>query len=252
MLNRWSGYRAIIRKEREWNEEAARKQLVRFFQSLGPTHPQTLRSADAFVGAVLVMGDSIGSLPKRFPIFPLSGTVLLPRGNLPLNIFEPRYLAMVRDAMQTDQVIGMIQPKDPEDTAERPLLYRTGCVGRISNFQETDDGRFLITLGGICRFDVVEEFAVATPYRQIEADFSRWTGDFEPESPPDLMRAALLEALQGYFDQHDIEADWNAIRRTARGPHHLATGDDLPIPGERETGAARGCHARTRRDCSWR
>ncbi|MCB2011839.1 MAG: LON peptidase substrate-binding domain-containing protein [Geminicoccaceae bacterium] len=158
------------------------------------------------------MGRSIGSLPRRFPIFPLSGTVLLPRGNLPLNIFEPRYLAMVRDAMQTDQVIGMIQPRNDDSGDAAPELYRTGCVGKVSNFQETDDGRFLITLAGICRFDMVEELDVATPYRQIEADFSRWTGDFEPETPPDVMRTALLEALKVYFDQHDIEADWNAVR----------------------------------------
>ncbi|MCB1969850.1 MAG: LON peptidase substrate-binding domain-containing protein [Geminicoccaceae bacterium] len=158
------------------------------------------------------MRNPIASLPERFPVFPLRGTVLLPRGSLPLNIFEPRYLAMVRDAMQTDQVIGMIQPRVSESEQNPPPLYEIGCAGRVSNFQETDDGRFLITLTGICRFDVVGELTVDTPYRQIQAGFSRWHGDLEPDTPPDIMRVELLEALHGYFEQHDIEADWKAIQ----------------------------------------
>lgn len=96
------------------------------------------------------------SLPQRFPIFPLSGALLLPGGNLPLNIFEPRYLQMTRDAMQTDKVIGMIQPKDPGGNGEAPQIYTTGCAGRITSFEETQDGRYLITLTGVSRFDVVE------------------------------------------------------------------------------------------------
>ena len=103
------------------------------------------------------MSELASSLPNRFPIFPLRGAMLLPSGNLPLNIFEPRYLQMVRDAMQTDRVIGMVQPLDQgegEDPAT-PAVYRTGCAGRISNFAETDDGRLLITLTGVCRFDIV-------------------------------------------------------------------------------------------------
>ena len=157
------------------------------------------------------MSESIRSMPEHFPVFPLSGTVLLPRGNLPLNIFEPRYLAMIRDAMQTDQIIGMVQPRDDDPNDLTPELYRTGCVGHISNFQETDDGRYLVTLSGLCRFDIVEELDVTTPYRQVVADFRRWHEDLQPETPPDSLRGTLVAALRGYFDHHEIEADWKAI-----------------------------------------
>ena len=151
------------------------------------------------------------SLPARFPVFPLRGAMLLPGGNLPLNIFESRYLQMVRDAMQTDRVIGMIQPKTAAADPVQPELYRTGCAGRISNFSETGDGRFLITLTGVCRFDVASELEVATPYRQVVADFDRWRCDLQPEPPPEELKASLVRVLRGYFDRHGIEADWSAV-----------------------------------------
>ena len=128
---------------------------------------------------------------RRFPVFPLRGAMLLPGGNLPLNIFEPRYLRMVRDAMQTDRVIGMVQPKaDAADDAPCEL-YGTGCAGRITNFSETSDGRFLITLTGVCRFDIAAELEVATPYRQVVADFARWRQDLQPVAPPGELKASL-------------------------------------------------------------
>jgi len=154
---------------------------------------------------------SLQSLPDRFPIFPLEGAVLLPRGNLPLNIFEPRYLQMVRDAMKTDRVIGMIQPRERcADSA--PPVYRTGCAGRISNFTETKDGRYEITLTGLSRFDVRQELEVMTPYRQVVANFDRWAEDLHPTPPPDTLKPALLPVLRKFFAQHDIEADWKAIQ----------------------------------------
>jgi len=156
------------------------------------------------------------SLPQHFPIFPLAGALLLPGGNLPLNIFEPRYLQMVRDAMQTDRIIGMVQPLDAEEEAE-PRLYRTGCAGRISNFSETEDGRYLITLTGVARFDIARELEVETPYRQIEADFERWRDDRKRTPPPDEMRDGLLETLEAYFAHEEIEADWKAIRNAPLG-----------------------------------
>ena len=103
------------------------------------------------------------SLPHRFPIFPLRGALLLPGGNLPLNIFEPRYLQMVRDAMQTDQVIGMVQQRHEDDRSPQPAVFATGCAGRITNFVETEDGRYLITLAGVMSFDIEQELDVTTP-----------------------------------------------------------------------------------------
>jgi Lon protease-like protein len=152
------------------------------------------------------------SLPPRFPIFPLRGCLLLPGGNLPLNIFEPRYLAMVRDAMQTDRAIGMIQPKQDDTRGPAPELFRTGCLGRISNFSETDDGRYLITLSGLCRFDIAQELATTTAYRQVQGDFTRWRKDLQPVSPPASMKGELLSVLRPYFAKHGIEADWSTLQ----------------------------------------
>jgi Lon protease-like protein len=157
------------------------------------------------------MAEFASSLPDRFPVFPLRGAMLLPGGNLPLNIFEPRYLQMVRDAMRTDRVIGMIQPRAEAEDGAEPELFGTGCVGRITNFSETDDGRFLITLTGVSRFDVAQELFVATPYRQVIADFARWRADLHPIAPPDELKAKLSRVLKAYFDLHGIEADWTAI-----------------------------------------
>ncbi|BCX19518.1 MAG: peptidase S16 [Geminicoccaceae bacterium] len=157
------------------------------------------------------MRSAAQSVPTRFPIFPLEGALLLPGGNLPLNIFEPRYLAMVRDAMRTHRVIGMIQPTEPEQPGRRRGIYRTGCLGGITRFAETDDGRFLITLTGLCRFDVVEELTVTTPYRQVVADFERWRGDLAPADPPEDLRPRLLDATCAYFRRRGIETDWEAV-----------------------------------------
>lgn len=152
------------------------------------------------------------SLPARFPVFPLRGALLLPGGNLPLNIFEPRYLAMVRDAMRTDRVIGMVQPRREKDPAKAPELFATGCAGRITNFEETPDGRYLITLTGASRFDIAEEVEADTPYRQVVADFGRWRGDLQPVPPPAGLKDPLLAALKGYFERQGIETDWDAIK----------------------------------------
>ncbi|MEM7045110.1 MAG: LON peptidase substrate-binding domain-containing protein [Pseudomonadota bacterium] len=154
--------------------------------------------------------DALHRLPSRFPIFPLSGAILLPGGNLPLNIFEPRYLQMVKDARRRDKVIGMIQPNGGGDT---PALYPVGCAGKISNFEATEDGRNLITLTGLCRFEIAEELTVATPYRQVIADFEPWQNDLQPQQAPDSLRPDLVEALRSYFAVHDISVDWGQIER---------------------------------------
>ena len=153
---------------------------------------------------------SLSRLPSRFPIFPLSGAILLPGGNLPLNIFEPRYLQMTKDVMRGDKVIGMIQPSN---TGGGDELYPVGCVGEITNFESTEDGRSLITLTGLCRFEIAEELTVATPYRQVIADFHPWQHDLETQSAPDSLRPHLVEALRRYFAVHDISVDWDQIER---------------------------------------
>ncbi len=155
------------------------------------------------------------SLPEVVPIFPLTGVLLLPRGKLPLNIFEPRYLAMTRDALAApDRLIGMIQPTEPESTADAPAVYPIGCVGRITAFEETDDGRYLITLRGLCRFRITREVDGRGGYRRVEADYAPYTSDMaEPKEPlPD--RGRLLAMLRAYFTLHKIKGDWDAITQT--------------------------------------
>ena len=152
-------------------------------------------------------------LPDCFPVFPLSGALLLPRGRLPLNIFEPRYLAMTEDALGAGRLIGMIQP-DPRRPAGRtgPGLYRVGCLGRIAAFSETEDGRYLITLLGITRFAVMEELPMQRGYRRVRAALAHYGGDRAPSPPgPCCDRAVLLEALRCYFARQGIEANWEAI-----------------------------------------
>ena len=159
------------------------------------------------------MAASVEGLPDNFPVFPLTGALLLPGGNLPLNIFEPRYLAMVRDAMQTHKVIGLVQPRPDQERERSPKIYDVGCAGRITHFEEADDGRFLIGLTGICRFDVVEELDCDTAYRQIHGDFARWLGDLEPAEPPPSLREELLEALKQFLEAHSLAAEWSGIEQ---------------------------------------
>ncbi len=154
---------------------------------------------------------SIEELPQTLPIFPLTGALLLPRGHLPLNIFEPRYLAMVDSALSTTRLIGMIQPTEPEDKVLKPKLSSVGCAGRIISYRETEDGRFLITLMGVCRFRVVEELTTMTPYRQLRADYSAYLGDMA-EPPPDAFpRDRLAMALKDYLSRRDLNADWHSV-----------------------------------------
>jgi Lon protease-like protein len=151
------------------------------------------------------------SLPAILPIFPLTGVLLLPRGRLPLNIFEPRYLAMTRDALAGDRLIGMVQPSDPRASGDNPPVYPTGCAGRITTFTETDDGRFLITLTGTCRFRIREELPLLEGYRRIVPDWSEFARDLDSEDEPTFDRDRLLRGLRAYFQQHQISADWDAI-----------------------------------------
>lgn len=151
------------------------------------------------------------ALPAILPIFPLSGVLLLPRGRLPLNIFEPRYLAMTRNALASERLIGMVQPSDPAASGSNPPVYPTGCAGRITSFTETDDGRFLITLTGISRFRIREELPLLEGYRRVVPDWHEFARDLGNEDEPSFDRERLLRGLKGYFHQHQIAADWDAI-----------------------------------------
>lgn len=151
-------------------------------------------------------------LPQVIPVFPLDGALLLPRGGLPLNIFEPRYLNMVDDAMAGERIIGMVQTVQGTDR-ERPSLQNVGCAGRITSFAETSDGRYLITLTGVCRFRLGDELPTATPYRQVRADFARFEADLQPpEEDWTFDRDRLLSALKAYLNQRSMDVDWGTAR----------------------------------------
>jgi hypothetical protein len=152
--------------------------------------------------------------PSILPLFPLSGVILLPRGQLPLNVFEPRYLSLVDDALKGERAIGIVQPQGEPGESARPPLFAIGGLGRITAFTETDDRRYLITLTGLTRFRIVRELAALTPYRQAEASYDRFTDDrAQPDEVPSLDRPALLAALKRYFAANRIETDWESIER---------------------------------------
>ena len=158
----------------------------------------------------------LADLPSEIAVFPLTGALLLPRGRLPLNIFEPRYLAMTMDALGQGRLFGMVQP-DARGKAgsQGPGLYRIGCLGRLSSFSETDDGRLLITLIGVTRFRILEELPMAHGgYRRVRADYTDFVTDLLEADPPPLDRPALLGALRPYFQARGIEANWDAVEQT--------------------------------------
>ncbi len=161
-------------------------------------------------------------LPGRMPIFPLGGALLLPRGQLPLNIFEPRYLAMTNAAISGDRIIGMVQPANEEaiarqsDPNAKPPVYDIGCAGRITSFSETEDGRIVMTLTGVCRFSIAEEMSTVTPYRIVRPDFDRFADDLTPELNEDKVnRDHLLDVFRRYLAAHQLEADWESVNRSS-------------------------------------
>jgi Lon protease-like protein len=149
--------------------------------------------------------------PQVVPLFPLAGTLLLPRGQLPLNIFEPRYLAMIDDALAGRRTIGIIQPED-EETVLVPRLYTVGCAGRITQFAETGDGRYVISLTGISRFRVKQELTVTTPYRQAQVDFGPFKLDFEARAgETEVDRDGVIRTLRAFAKANDLKVDWKGI-----------------------------------------
>jgi uncharacterized protein len=155
-----------------------------------------------------------GDLADVIAVFPLPGALLLPRGQMPLNIFEPRYVAMIDDALRSGhRLIGMIQPDTAHPGSEsKPNLYRVGCVGRITQIAETGDGRYLLQLTGIARFRIEEELSVDSPYRQCRVTYTPFIGDFTARKGEDEVdRKSLLRALSDFLKANDLKADWEGI-----------------------------------------
>ena len=153
----------------------------------------------------------INKLPRIIPIFPLNGALLLPNGNLPLNIFEPRYINMVDYAMKNEKMIGMIQenPKSPK----RNNLYDIGCLGKITQYNETNDGRYLINLSGIVRFKFLNEISTIEKYRKLEVDYSHFKEDFIDNFKTCFNKEKFLKAAKYYLSINNIEVDWNLIKK---------------------------------------
>lgn len=151
----------------------------------------------------------VAEMPAVFPVFPLAGALLLPGGKLPLNIFEPRYLAMVEDALGAGRMFAMVQP-------DGAGVYTVGCLGRIVSFSETEDGRYLITLLGLSRFRIVAEEPMRRGYRRVRADFAAYAADLAPPEP-EFDREAMVTALKAYFACRGIDANWDVVSRMADG-----------------------------------
>jgi Lon protease-like protein len=153
----------------------------------------------------------VDDLPKVVALFPLDGALLLPHTSRPLNIFEPRYLNLLDDVMAAERIIGMVQTV-PGGTRERPHLAHVGCAGRVTSFGETADGRYLITLTGLCRFRLETELSSPTPYRQAKVDFSPYAEDLR-ERPADLGtdRQRLMDALTPFLEHRGLRIDWGAL-----------------------------------------
>jgi Lon protease-like protein len=178
---------------------------------------------------------TITDLPPVIPVFPLSGVLMLPHSQLPLNIFEPRYLNMFDDAMANHRVIGMIQTV-PGGDRTRPELVKVGCLGRINRFSETSDGRYEIILTGLCRFHIAEELSVLTPYRQVRADYLSYEDDFLPlEDRADFDRPKFLAVLKGFLDHQGLEIDWDGAEAAPSEPLVTSLAAALPFsPAERQ------------------
>ncbi|MEC9414877.1 MAG: LON peptidase substrate-binding domain-containing protein [Pseudomonadota bacterium] len=153
--------------------------------------------------------NKVEDMPNKISIFPLNGALLLPRSQLPLNIFEPRYLEMIDNSISSDRVIGMIQTQESDDNR----LYSIGCVGRITSFTELPDSRLIITLNGICRYKVIEELDALTPYRQVKVSYDDFENDLiSGFNQANADRDKLLVVLKKYLEKNNLQMDWDAIK----------------------------------------
>ncbi len=158
---------------------------------------------------------SVSDLPARLAVFPLTGAVLFPQTQLPLNIFEPRYLQMIEEVLSSpNRIMGMIQPNISKDNPDIKSLKKVGCAGRISSFSETGDGRFLVTLTGLIRFEVAQELDTTTPYRQIIANYENYKDDLKPSNTENIDRKNLLVLIKKYLEQRNLLIDWEIIEQS--------------------------------------
>jgi uncharacterized protein len=175
-----------------------------------PTDPQDFSDS---------LGDPFGlpfeNLPNSLPIFPLPGAMLLPHGRMPLNIFEPRYLTMVLDSLKQSRLIGMVQPLKmlPDPVPVSTELFHIGCAGRITAFAESEDGRIIMTLQGVCRFKIEQELEGVTPYRQVKPDFSDFEKDLSYDDPG-INRDGLINILRDYLELKGMKIDWDGLAKT--------------------------------------
>ena len=158
---------------------------------------------------------TIAELPDVLPVFPLSGALLLPRADLPLNIFEDRYLQMFNTALSTHRLVGMIQP-EPSDNNNTPVLSRVGCAGRITSITETDDNRLLISLSGVCRFEVLKEMKVKTAWRQCKVTYDGFAADLITDNQArNVNRDALVTAFRQYLEANNMSANWDEVEKVS-------------------------------------
>jgi uncharacterized protein len=168
--------------------------------------------------------DVIAALPAELPVFPLEGAVLFPHGHLPLHVFEPRYRNLVDEALKTGRVFGMVQPRGeithpaPDDVP----LFETGCAGRIVSFSETEDGRFLVTLKGLCRFRVVRELPMLKGFRRVQPEYEVFRLDLRDFSDEGLDKKAIIRAARAYLEHKGIACDWDAAQ-SAPAPSLVTT-----------------------------
>ncbi len=155
-------------------------------------------------------------LPNALPIFPLEGAVVMPNADLPLNIFEPRYLNLVNDVLTSHRMFGMVQP-DPSRGGSPTPVYRTGCAGRITSYQETLDGRIVLSLTGVCRFDIQEELPTTRGYRIVIPDWQRFAADMESADVDDgIGIQPYLDTLRRYFLRNNLDTDWDALEQLSQ------------------------------------
>ena len=159
--------------------------------------------------------NSIFELPNKLAIFPLTGAVLFPQTQLPLNIFEPRYVQMIDEVLSSpDRIMGMIQPNLSKNDTNSKNLKKVGCAGRISSFSETGDGRYLVTLTGLIRFEVTQELDTTTPYRQVMAKYENYKEDIKTTNTDNIDRKSLLVLIKKYLEQRNLLIDWEIIEQS--------------------------------------